>query len=257
MSARIKNASAIKDLALSFKEGSTIRTDMEHMAFALENMSDERYKAAYECEGQNCLEVAGKSHDVKVSKEAGNEAIPAGKDGLNPTNKESAVKKANTSIGEYWSKEASERVLHNLVRQVVGSIKNDIGSERPDPVKGAALPKEAVPNGSNQIGLVTEGAEPVAAAALPKNAVPSVAHNLDSGIVQAAHATPVSKEANATAEGEPKKDTITPEAACKEESKPAPGFTQEACGITLAGETMGYGVEISAAEQEQLNQLFA
>lgn len=239
MSARIKFASDIKGLALSFKEGSTIRTDLEHMAYALDNMSDDRFKTA---------------HENEVPKQAGNDDAPAITGVVAAQqNKESAVKKANTSTNEYWSKEASERVLQNLVRQVVGSsVKTDASGDRPDAVRAAALPKEDVADGSNQPGLVAEGVAPVATASIPKEAVPSVAENLDSKMVEKAHAVAIVKEAGE----EVKEGCGTVEAAAEPVAQPA-GFTQTACGITLAGETMGYGVEITASEQAQLDQLFA
>ncbi len=208
-------ATMLKQAASSFKDGHAIGSDLSAMAFALENMSAQRFASI-------CTE-----EDEK----AGNGGAPAITGATETTvKKESAVKKANTSVGEFWSKEASERVLHNLVFDVVGSVKNDAANERPDAVKGAALPKEAIPDGSDQVGVVSEGAAPVAGAALPKEATPDIAKVLDSDMVAKAEATPIEKAA---------------------------GFTQVACGIELASETLGQGVEISAAEKAQLDQLFA
>ena len=204
-------AMILKQAASSFQAGQAIGSDLSAMAFALENMSAQRF--------------ASISTDEDVE-QAGTGSAPATIGETESTvKKESAVKKANTSVGEYWSKEASERVLHNLVFDVVGTTLKAASDE----VKGAALPKEARPDGSNQVGAVSEGAEPVAAAALPKQDTPNIAEKLDSHIVEKARASHVEKSA---------------------------GFSQIACGIELASETMGYGVEISAAEQAQLDKLF-
>lgn len=223
MNMRTKLATDLRTAASSFQEGHAIRADLNAMAFALENMSAERFAS---------IVIAAEEPN-----NAGNSDTPAD-NGITETtqDKESAVKKANTSVGEYWSKEASERVLHNLVFDIVGStVKADASSDRPDPVKPAALPAAIVPNGTDGVGVVAEGAEPVPAAALPKEATPEIAESLDSKIVEKAEATPVQKEAA---------------------EAPKAGFTQVACGIELASETMGYGVEISAAEQAQLDSLF-
>ena len=210
-------ATMLKQASSSFNEGNALGSDLSAMAFALENMSAQRF--------------ASISTEEEVP-QAGNGCAPAVTGATETTvTKESSVKKAKTSIGEYWSKEASERVLHILVFDVVGStLQNDASKERPDAVKGAALPKGAVPNGSDQVGVVQEGAEPVSGAALPKEATPDISKVLNSDMVAKAEAARVEKSA---------------------------GFTQVACGIELASETLGYGVEISAAEKAQLDKLFA
>ena len=227
----------IKQAASSFVEGHPISMDLKAMVFALENMSADRFAS-----------ICSKAD----TQNAGQGGTPADQ-GVTVTTetKENAVKKANTS-GEFWSKEASERVLRNLMFDVVGSVKTDASSDRPDPVKAAVLPAADVPNGSDQVGVVAEGAAPVPAAALPKEATPSIAKVLDSDIVAKAEATPV--------EGLSKAASEAPEGA-KEDKKPeeevkTAGLTQVACGIEMASETMGYGVEISAAEKAQLDQLF-
>jgi hypothetical protein len=222
-------AGLLMKAASSFVGGHPLSIDLTAMAFAVENMSAERFAS---------ISIVGND-----SNNAGTCGTPATDTGATQTqtNEENAMKQANTS-GEFWSKEASACVLRNLVFDVVGSVKTDASSERPDPVKAAVLPAADVPNGSNQVGVVAEGAEPVAAAALPKEATPNIAKVLDSDIVAKAEATPVeglSKAAGDVA------------AAAQPQV-----LTQEACGIKLATETMGYGVEISAAEQAQLDQLF-
>lgn len=90
-----------------------------------------------------------------------------------------------TKINTYaWSKEASELVARNLVREVVGSIKNDASSDRADGLSAAKLPSEQIPNGQRSPSAVAEGAEPVSAAKLPKEQTP--VKTFDSGIVEAA-----------------------------------------------------------------------
>lgn len=128
---------------------------------------------------------------VNAGKKAGASGVPAGKktqsagvgdDATKPVNNEvTQVKNANTNNGSYWSKQASDLVARNLVRDVVGS---DL-----DEVKGAHLTTEQTPNGTHSSGVVTEGAEPVKGAQLTKEQTPNQAARFNSGIVEKSQAT--------------------------------------------------------------------
>lgn len=243
MNKRTALASTLQKIASSFQEGHGLRTDLNTMSFALQHMGDDRFASIYAEVGEG---------------DAGDGAAPATTDNGDANepskDKETAMKQANSVTGEFWCKAASDLVIRNLAFSVVGStVSTDASSERPDGVKASALPSEDVPNGTHQPGAVSEGAEPVPASALSKEQTPDVSKALNSDMVAKAEAAPLQKAASddsaagATTAGKP-----------EEEKKPeeATPFTQEACGIHLATATMGYGINLSAAEQAQLEQLF-
>lgn len=241
MNKRVALAETLHKIASSFKEGHGLRTDLNTMSFALQHMGDDRFASIYE----------------KVDEDdAGNGAAPATTDngGTEPSKeKETAMKQANSVTGEFWCKAASDLILRNLAFSVVGSTVNtDASSDRPDGVKGSALPSEDVPNGSHQPGAVSEGAEPVPAAALSKEQTPDIAKALNSDMVAKAEAAPLQKAASDDSASDTKGE---PGEKKKTDDEAAP-FTQEACGVHLATATMGYGINLSAAEQAQLEQLF-
>ena len=114
----------------------------------------------------------------------------------------------NASINTFaWSKEASEYVARNLVREVVGSV-IDASKDRADGVPAAKLPHEQAPTGERAPVAVTEGAQPEAASKLPKEQTP-VKH-FDSGIVEAAKAS-VAGGVKTANEGDPA--AVVPEEA--------------------------------------------
>lgn len=239
MNKRTALAETLQKLASSFQEGHGLRTDLNTMSFALQHMGDDRFASIYAEVGDG---------------DAGEGAAPATTDNGDATEsskeKETAMKQANSVTGEFWCKAASDLVLRNLAFSVVGStVSTDASSERPDGVKASALPSDDVPNGTHQPGAVSEGAEPVPGAALSKEQTPDVSKALNSDMVAKAEAATLQKAASdTTSEGDKPAEEKKPEEA-------AP-FTQEACGIHLATATMGYGINLSAAEQAQLEQLF-
>lgn len=193
----------------------------------------------------------------------------------NVNREDTTVKNASNS---FWSKEASDLVARNLIRDVVGSVKNDASNERPDGVSAAKLPAEQIPNGQHSVGAAGEGAEPVATAKLPKEQTP--VKNFDSGIVQAAKsstaevktagdeipapAAPMAAPVDPMAPVAP----IDPMAAPATEETPAPApeeatasveakpYEVEACGIRMASSAMGYDTKISAEDAALLSQIF-
>ena len=173
-------------------------------------------------------------------------------------NREDSMK--NASINTFaWSKEASEYVARNLVREVVGSV-IDASKDRADGVPAAKLPHEQAPTGERAPVAVTEGAQPeapvapiapVATSELPVPAAPAIP-------VEAPAADPVAPIAPAITDSFGAQSPIPAEGQAVEaapEAPVAPG-TQSFEGIQMAPNDMGYNTKLSSEDAELLALIF-
>lgn len=158
----------LEGLSSVFASGTPIATDLAAMAYTLDKMADDKFKDILAAD----IDADKVKDDDKAAGECSN--------GCNCNNDGKA--KEASSQGLYWSREASDVVLANLVKDVTGAV----------------LTKEQTPDGEKKA---------VKPATLKEEQTPSISKVLDSDIVTKSHGSVVKSasedddEADGDAEG--------------------------------------------------------
>jgi hypothetical protein len=223
-----------------FKEGSTFQEELKAMSYVLANMEDKDLKEVCKEDSEEKessegdLEVTPKEEEKEVSS-SDKEEDTAEKEEKEEEEAEedSSESEKDSSVGTFWTKQASEAVINFLKREAAQGQST------------SKLPADQTPDGSR-------GNKP--ASTLKEDQIPKIEESLDSKIVEKSHGK-VRKEASDVVE--PKKEAPKKEEAPKEEvAEPvkveATYSYSEGVELTAAMED----AELTASDIQDLSKIF-
>jgi len=263
MNTQKKIAGLLRETSQVFASDNAIGVDLNTMAFAIDNMTSDKFSSVVSEEKLAAWLGDEKADEAKEevkeeTKEAGDEP-----EENNTQQKDSEMSK---SAGSLWSKQASQAVKEGLVLDVLGT---KLAKE--EEVEGAKLTKDQIPDGKDNPGVQNDGAAPVSEAALKDEQTPKDEKNHDSGMV--AESNKVKTEETKLASEDDSKEEDSKEAAeddfkeeeteeepkeaaeePKEETEEAAKYASDSV-LLDAGNTVE-AAELTASDEEALSKIF-